>query len=78
MATAAMQRRKRGLAGRIAEVRGQRSQRSFASDLGVCQQNINRYESGTTPHVNFLITLALRAKVSLDWLLLGKGGRKLK
>ena len=78
MATAAAQRRKRGLAGRIAEVRGSRSQQRFASDLGVFQQNINRYANGATPHVDFLITLALKEKVSIDWLVLGKGGRKLK
>lgn len=78
MAIAAVQRLKRGLAGRIAEVRGQRSQRRFASELGVFQQNINRYANGATPHVDFLITLALNEKVSVDWLLLGKGARKLK
>ena len=75
MATAAVQRLKRRLAGRIAEVRGNRSQRCFASELGVFQQNINRYENGTTPHTDFLITLALKEKVSIDWLLLGKGTR---
>jgi transcriptional regulator with XRE-family HTH domain len=56
---------------RLAKVRGGRSQRQFARELGVFQQNVNRYEAGTTPHPNFLLTLAL--KVSLDWLLLGKG-----
>ncbi len=73
MATAAVQRLKRRLAGRIAAVRGHRSQRRFASELGVFQQNVNRYENGTTPHADFLITLALQEGVSLDWLLLGKG-----
>jgi len=61
------------LAGRLAKVRGQRSQRQFARELGVFQQNVNRYEAGTTPHPNFLLTLALKEKVSLDWLLLGRG-----
>jgi transcriptional regulator with XRE-family HTH domain len=60
---------KRKLAERIAQVRGDRSQRQFARDLGVFQQNVNRYESGT-PHADFLI--ALWENVSLDWLLLGK------
>ena len=78
MANAAVQRLKRRLAGRIAGVRGHRSQRHFAKELGVFQQNVNRYENGTTPHVNFLITLALKEKVSIDWLLLGKGTRTLK
>ena len=61
------------LAGRLAKVRGQRSQRQFARELGVFQQNVNRYEAGTTPHPNFLLTLALKENVSLDWLLLGRG-----
>jgi hypothetical protein len=39
----------------------------------VFQQNVNRYENGTTPHADFLITLAVKENVSLDWLLLGKG-----
>ena len=68
-----LQLQKRKLPKRIAAVRGARSQRRFARDLGVFQQNVNRYESGTTPHVNFLITLALKEGISLDWLLLGKG-----
>ena len=42
----------------------------------VLQQNVNRYESGTTPHTDFLITLALKEQVSVDWLLLGKGKMK--
>ena len=58
---------------RLAKVRGSRSQRQFARELGVFQQNVNRYESGAIPHPNFLLTLALKEKVSLDWLLLGRG-----
>jgi transcriptional regulator with XRE-family HTH domain len=58
---------------RLAKVRGGRSQRQFARELGVFQQNVNRYEAGKTPHPNFLLTLALKEKVSLDWLLLGRG-----
>jgi len=73
MATVAVQRLKKKLPARIAQVRGDRSQRQFARDLGVFQQNVNRYENGTTPHTDFLITLALKESVSLDWLLLGKG-----
>jgi len=73
MATTTVNRCKRKLPERIAQVRGDRSQRQFARDLGVFQQNINRYEAGTTPHTDFLITLAIKENVSLDWLLLGKG-----
>ena len=73
MASGSIQRIKRKLPERIAQVRGDRSQRQFARDLGVFQQNVNRYENGTTPHTDFLITLATKENVSLDWLLLGKG-----
>ncbi len=76
MALSAVAREKKKLPGRIAQVRDDRSQRQFARDLGVFQQNVNRYESGTTPHSDFLITLALKEKISIDWLLLGKGRMK--
>lgn len=73
MSTAPVERLKRSLPERLQKVRGSRSQRQFARDLGVFQQNVNRYESGTTPHTDFLITLALKESISVDWLLLGKG-----
>ena len=73
MATAAVERLKRKLPERLAIVRGDRSQRQFARDLGVFQQNVNRYESGTMSHTDFLITLALKESISIDWLLMGKG-----
>lgn len=76
MASSAVDRAKKKLSERLSEVRGERSQRQFARDLGVFQQNVNRYESGTTPHTDFLITLALKEGISLDWLLLGKGKMK--
>ena len=69
----ALDRLKRQIPARLSHIRGARSQRSFALELGVFQQNVNRYERGTTPHVDFLITLALKEGVSLDWLLLGRG-----
>ncbi len=73
MSKASVDRAKRRLPERLAQVRGERSQRQFARELGVFQQNVNRYESGTTPHTDFLIQLAIKENVSLDWLLLGKG-----
>ena len=75
---ATVERNKRQIPGRLEQVRGVRSQRSFARDLGVFQQNVNRYENGTTPHADFLITLALKENVSLDWLLLGRGRQTLR
>ena len=78
MATnAAVKKTKKKIADRLAEVRSERSQRQFAIDLGVFQQNINRYERGSTPHPDFLITLALKEGISVDWLLFGKGKMKL-
>lgn len=76
MASAAVERHKKKISERLAKVRGERSQRRFARDLGVFQQNVNRYESGTTPHTDFLITLAMKEGISIDWLLLGKGKMK--
>jgi transcriptional regulator with XRE-family HTH domain len=73
MSKAVLTRHKRKLPDRLALVRADRSQRQFARDLGVFQQNVNRYENGTTPHTDFLITLATKESISLDWLLLGKG-----
>lgn len=73
MPTAVVERHKKKLANRLAEIRGERSQRQFARDLGVFQQNVNRYEAGTMPHADFLIQLAIKENVSLDWLMLGKG-----
>ena len=55
----ALDRLKRQIPARLSHLRGARSQRSFALELGVFQQNVNRYENGTTPHADFLITLAL-------------------
>ena len=70
---ASLEKFKKRLPERLAQVRGDRSQRQFARDIGVFQQNVNRYESGTTPHADFLIQLALKERISLDWLLLGRG-----
>lgn len=76
MTTASINRQKRKLPERLATVRGNRSQRQFARELGVFQQNVNRYESGTTPHADFLMQLAVKEGISLDWLLLGRGRMK--
>lgn len=73
MSNSSVERFKKKLPERLAEVRGDRSQRQFARELGVFQQNVNRYENGTTPHTDFLITLSTKENISLDWLLLGKG-----
>ena len=73
MSKTTIERYKRGIQARIAKVRGRRSQASFARELGVFQQNVNRYENGQIPHVDFLIKLAINEGISIDWLLLGRG-----
>jgi len=73
-----IERHKRQIPGRLARIRADRSQRSFARELGVFQQNVNRYVNGTTPPADFLITLAVQEDISLDWLLLGRGTPKPK
>ena len=78
LTTKQIQNHLRAIPGRIAEVRGARSQRQFARDLGVFQQNINRYENGTTPHSAFLITLMSIEGISPTWVLTGKGPKKIR
>ena len=73
VAKTVIDKHKRQIPERLARIRAARSQRSFARELGVFQQNVNRYENGTTPHADFLITLAVQEGISLDWLLLGRG-----
>lgn len=72
------QKAREGIPKRLAEIRGERSQREFARQLDVFQQNINRYELGTMPHADFLIRLHQREGVSIDWLLTGTGERYVK
>ena len=69
----AVARARKGLPKRLAEIRGDQSQRSFARQLGVFQQNVNRYEAGTTPHLDFVIHLAQAERINLNWLLTGRG-----
>jgi len=66
------------IAARLAQIRGGRSQRSFALSLGVNQQNINRYERGTIPSAEFLTILLLKERVNINWLLTGKGNKYLR
>lgn len=74
--TKAVTRARKGLPTRLATIRGGQSQRAFARDLGVFQQNVNRYENGTAPHLDFLIHIAQARRINLNWLLLGKGRMK--
>ena len=60
---------------RLLRVMDSRSQRGWAKELGIPQQNISRYLAGGTPHIDFLIHLARKEGVNLNWLVLGEGRR---
>ncbi len=60
---------------RIRMVRGQVTQTDFAKKIGVKKQNyISRYERGRIPSPDLLVRIADLGKVSVDWLLTGRGG----
>jgi hypothetical protein len=61
------------VADQLEELKGSRSQRTWAKELGIPQQNVSRYLNGTAPHLSFLIHVARREGVSLNWLVLGEG-----
>ncbi len=62
---------------RIRMIRNRMTQTDFAKVLGVYKQNyISRYERGRVPSPDLLIKIADHGKVTLDWLLTGKGGNK--
>ena len=60
------------------QLRGERSQRRFAQDLGVFEQYVNRCENGQIPGADFLLKVALKEEISIDWLLLSTGRMKLR
>jgi len=64
----------RGVRQRLAQLKGGRSQRGWGRELDVPQQNISRYLLGeATPRLDFLIHLARRERVNMNWLILGEG-----
>ena len=67
-----------GVRARLKVLRGSRSQRAFAKQIGVFQQNLSRYEQphGPAPHVAFLVAVAESERINLNWLILGKGAMR--
>ena len=66
--------KRRVIKERLVQLMGSRSQRGWAKELGVPQQNISRYlMGGASPHVDFLIHIGRRENVNLNWLVLGEG-----
>lgn len=60
-------------AQRMKVLRGNRTQRAFAEEVGAPLSNVNRYEAGTFPSYPFLRQIATKMGVSLNWLVLGRG-----
>jgi len=59
---------------RIRAIRGKINQTDFAKMIGVRKQNyVSRYEHGRIPNPELLVRIANYGKVSVDWLLTGRG-----
>ncbi len=64
---------KSALAGRLKDVRGNRTQKDIAIAAGVKQQLVSRWENGEVlPDAESLILLSKALNKSIDWLLTGK------
>lgn len=63
---------------RIAEVRGERSQREWSKETGIPQQSISYWEQGRgVPSAETLVRIARHEGVSLNWLFLGTGRKRM-
>lgn len=59
---------------RIRTIRGEMNQTDFAKTIGVRKQNyVSRYEHGRIPNPELLVRIANYGKVTVDWLLTGRG-----
>ncbi|MBI3597559.1 MAG: helix-turn-helix transcriptional regulator [Nitrospirae bacterium] len=59
---------------RIRTIRGKINQTDFAKMIGVRKQNyVSRYEHGRIPNPELLVRIAKHGKVTVDWLLTGRG-----
>lgn len=67
--------KRKAISTRIRQLRGDTTQVAFAAEIGTTQQNLSRYEKGLVlPSTEGLFAMAASKKVSIDWLLFGKGG----
>ncbi len=70
----AVRAQRRSIQERLAQLKGSRSQRGWSRELKVPQQNLSRYlTGGATPHLDFLVHLAQKERVNMNWLVLGEG-----
>lgn len=63
------------LTDRIREILGEESMRSFALRAGVKPSTLQGVVHGGNPTADTLVAIANAARVSIDWLLLGRGPR---
>lgn len=65
------------LGSRIRIIRGKTSQIHFSAEMGIPQTNLSRYERDiSVPDLDFLIRLADKFEVSLEWLVAGRGAMR--
>ena len=63
---------------RLTKLQGNRSQRQFARDVGIHQQNLNSYlRDERHPGVMQLVKIARAHRLSLNWLVLGRGRQEI-
>ena len=69
----------RRIGKRMREIRGERSMQAFGTAVGIHAGSVLNYEQGhNTPGVPILIRIAQKEKVSLNWLILGRGERQIE
>jgi transcriptional regulator with XRE-family HTH domain len=67
------------VARRLREVRGSLTQIEFGTALGVPQNIVSRYERARVKaSLKYLIAVSYHRKVTLDWLLFGKGRKTVR
>ncbi|MBI4445824.1 MAG: helix-turn-helix transcriptional regulator [Acidobacteria bacterium] len=65
-----------GLGSRIRQVRGERTQKTFAQAHGTSQGYISDLEHDRAqPSFHFLVSMMNKEDVSLDWLMSGRGNQ---
>lgn len=62
-------------AGRLRDLIGLQSVRSFAKEVGIGQTTIQKYLAGAMPGLENLVVIAKKRAVTLDWLAMGEGVR---
>jgi transcriptional regulator with XRE-family HTH domain len=61
------------IAVRLHQMRGNLSRKDFSAQVGVHTNTVANYESGRDPPISYLMAVAKRYGVRLDWLITGQG-----